>query len=99
PPWIETGLLDLTALGSSTVLGLVIVAVAGFLALQRHFRSAVVVLFTGVSAGVLHTVLKLNFMRERPTIVPHLRETMSTSFPSGHAMDSAIVYLTLGAMV
>ena len=39
------------------------------------------------------------FNRPRPTVVPHLREVFSTSFPSGHAMESAIVYLTLGAML
>src|SRR5204863_4345832 len=37
--------------------------------------------------------------RPRPTIVPHLRAVYSTSFPSGHAMESAIVYLTLGAIL
>src|SRR4029077_12076218 len=31
--------------------------------------------------------------------VPHLRDVFSSSFPSGHAMESAIVYLTLAAML
>jgi undecaprenyl-diphosphatase len=31
--------------------------------------------------------------------VPHLRQAFSSSFPSGHAMQSAIIYLTLGAML
>jgi len=43
--------------------------------------------------------MKQLFSRPRPTVVPHLREAFSTSFPSGHAMTSAIVYLTLGAMM
>ena len=43
--------------------------------------------------------LKHAFNRPRPTIVPHLREVFTTSFPSGHAMESAIVYLTLGAIL
>ena len=38
-------------------------------------------------------------MRPRPTIVPHLRDVVSASFPSGHAMESAIIYLTLGTML
>ncbi len=50
--------------------------------------------------GMLATaVLKQMFARPRPSIVPHLREVTSSSFPSGHAMQSAIVYLTLGAML
>ena len=43
--------------------------------------------------------MKHAFNRPRPTIVPHLRDVFSTSFPSGHAMESAIVYLTLGAIL
>ena len=31
--------------------------------------------------------------------MPHLREVVSTSFPSGHALESAIIYLTLGALL
>jgi undecaprenyl-diphosphatase len=48
---------------------------------------------------VLAAVMKHLFNRPRPTIVPHLRVVYSTSFPSGHAMESAIVYLTLGAIL
>ena len=43
--------------------------------------------------------MKHVFNRPRPTIVPHLRVVYSTSFPSGHAMESAIVYLTLAAIL
>jgi undecaprenyl-diphosphatase len=99
PIWLESVLLDLTAMGGATVLGLVVLAIVGFLLLQARYRTALVILVTGVSAEVLDEVLKRVFMRPRPTVVPHLRDVVSTSFPSGHAMDSAIVYLTLGAML
>jgi undecaprenyl-diphosphatase len=49
---------------------------------------------------VLNVVLKNLFLRPRPEIVPHLRDVSgTTSFPSGHAMESAIIYLTLGAIL
>jgi len=48
---------------------------------------------------VLTFFLKHIMERERPTIVPHLREVTTPSFPSGHAMLSAIVYLTLGILL
>ena len=99
PEWIELALLDLTALGGPTVLGLVVFAVMGFLVLQARYRTALVILITAVSGEVLSSVMKRAFMRPRPTIVPHLRDVVSTSFPSGHAMESAILYLTLGAML
>ena len=99
PEWIESSLLDLTAVGGSTVLGLVTVAVAGFLVLQTRYRTALVVLITTGSGDLLNTAMKHAFNRPRPTIVPHLRVVYSTSFPSGHAMESAIVYLTLAAIL
>jgi undecaprenyl-diphosphatase len=99
PAWVEYAMLDLTALGGPTVLVLVVFAVVGFLLLQRMYRSALVVFATSISGALVSTVLKHAFMRPRPTIVPHLREVLSTSFPSGHAMESAIIYLTLGTML
>ena len=97
--WVEYAMLDLTALGGPTVLGLVVFAVVGFLALQTRYRTALVVLATAASGELANYALKSAFMRPRPTIVPHLREVVSSSFPSGHAMESAIIYLTLGAML
>jgi undecaprenyl-diphosphatase len=99
PSWIENPMLDLTALGGSTVLGLVVCAVAGFLALQTRYRTALVVLLTAASGELANMVMKHIFLRPRPDVVPHLRDVTTTSFPSGHAMESAIVYLTLGAML
>ena len=99
PVWLEFAFLDLTALGGMTVIGLVVCAVAGFLFLQGRYRTALVILFTTISGDLVGTATKHLFVRPRPTVVPHLREVLSSSFPSGHAMDSAIVYLTLGAML
>ena len=99
PAWVEDSLLDLTAIGGSTVLGLMICAVTGFLVLQTRYRTAIVVAITSLSGELLNAVMKHVFNRPRPSIVPHLRAAFSTSFPSGHAMESAIVYLTLGAIL
>jgi undecaprenyl-diphosphatase len=99
PEWIESSLLDLSAIGGSTVLGLITVAVAGFFVLQTRYRTAIVIAVTSGSGELLNAAMKHAFNRPRPVIVPHLRMVYSTSFPSGHAMESAIVYLTLGAIL
>jgi len=99
PAWLESVLLDLTAVGGPTVLALVVLAVVGFLLLQTRYRTALFVVCTAISGELIDNALKHAFNRPRPTIVPHLRAVFSTSFPSGHAMESAIVYLTLGAML
>jgi undecaprenyl-diphosphatase len=99
PSWMENVLQDLTALGGSTVLVLMVLAVVGFLVLQERYRTALFVAASAGSGELLNMGMKYAFNRPRPSIVPHLRAVFSTSFPSGHAMESAIVYLTLGAII
>jgi undecaprenyl-diphosphatase len=99
PPWVADALLDLTALGGPTVLGLVVLSIVGFLLLQARYRTALVICLTAGSGEAVSAAMKHVFHRARPTIVPHLRQAFSSSFPSGHAMQSAIIYLTLGAML
>ena len=99
PKWLELALIDLTAVGGPTVITLVVGAVVGFLCLQTRYRTALVVAAAAVSGEVVNYSLKLLFDRPRPDVVPHLRDVATASFPSGHAMESAIVYLTLGVML
>jgi undecaprenyl-diphosphatase len=99
PAWVESTLLDLTALGGPTVLTLVVLSIIGFMLLQRRYRTALFIFVTSTTGGIVGYAMKSVFMRARPTIVTHLRPAFETSFPSGHAMQSAIVYLTLGALL
>jgi undecaprenyl-diphosphatase len=99
PVWLKEVARDVTALGSPAVLSLFTVAVAGYLYLDRK-RHLAGILLTAVVTGVFLTFgLKSLFDRPRPDIVPHLSEVYSRSFPSGHSMMSAVVYLTLGILV
>ena len=98
PRWLGSAAIDITALGSVTVLGLTVAAVAGFLVLQGMWRTGLFVFAASGSALLVNAVLKEVFQRTRPDVVPHLREVMTLSFPSGHALTSAVVYLTLGAL-
>jgi undecaprenyl-diphosphatase len=99
PRWMLSAALDITALGSATVLGLAVFSVAGFLVLQGLWRRALIVIAASVGGWFLNGALKQLFQRPRPDVVPHLREAMSLSFPSGHALQSAAVYLTLGVLM
>jgi undecaprenyl-diphosphatase len=98
PRWLAGAALDLTALGSVTVIGLTVVAVSGFLFLQGMWRNGLFVALASAGAFLVEGSLKLLFQRARPDVVPHLREVVTMSFPSGHALMSAVVYLTLGAL-
>ena len=99
PRWLTWGAEDITALGSPTVLGLTVLAVTGYLLLHGLYRNGMFIFAASVGGWVLNWLLKLAFSRARPDVVPHLREVMSSSFPSGHALTSAAVYLTLGTLL
>jgi undecaprenyl-diphosphatase len=99
PAWMTSVLLDLTALGGPTVIGLVVLAVVGFLVLQTRYWTAFFIFMTAASGEVVSFAMKQVFARARPRLVPHLREAFSSSFPSDHAMESAVIYLTLGAVL
>lgn len=99
PLWVEEMARDLTALGSLGVLSMVTIASALYLLLKREIRATVLLVVAVVSGMLLSIVLKMDADRPRPDLVPHLARVMSTSFPSGHAMMSAVTYLTLGSLL
>lgn len=99
PRWLPSAVRDVTALGSSTVLTLVVLVTASFLALQRRFRSAGLILAATTLGALAVTLVKVLIARTRPDIVQQLMEEASSSFPSGHAANSAIVYLTLATLI
>jgi undecaprenyl-diphosphatase len=99
PKWLAFMADDITALGSPTVLGLTVLAVTGYLCLHGLYRNGLFIFTASAGGWILNWILKAAFSRTRPDIVPHLREVVDSSFPSGHALTSAAVYLTLGALL
>lgn len=99
PGWLEEMMRDFTAMGGVGVLTLITLAAAGYLLTigKRHAALAVVI---AVGGGILlSTLVKEFFDRPRPDLVPHGSYVSTASFPSGHSMMSATVYLTLAAML
>jgi undecaprenyl-diphosphatase len=99
PAWLETMFTDLTALGGNTVLAAVTLIVVLYLVLARRPGAAAFVIGSVAGGTLLTFLLKSGFDRPRPDLVAHIVSVSTPSFPSGHAMQSAIVYLTLGALL
>jgi undecaprenyl-diphosphatase len=97
PAWLNGAVRDVTAFGSVTVVSMVSLAALGFAILRGKRRLAVLILAAGTGALLLNDTLKSLYDRPRPQ-VPNLR-IASPSFPSGHAMASAAVYLSLAAVL
>jgi len=99
PSWLEEAARDLTGLGGYAVLSLITLATWTYLLMTRRHGTALLVLFAIVGGMLISTGLKMGFERPRPDLVPHAARVYTASFPSGHAMLSAITYLTLGALL
>src|SRR3954468_15625246 len=99
PKWLSEVGRDLTALGGVAVITLVTLFVAGYLWMVRKYYAMVLVLIATFGGLLLSTGLKGIVDRPRPQLVPHLSQVYTSSFPSGHSMMSAIVYLTLGSLL
>jgi undecaprenyl-diphosphatase len=87
--------VDLTALGSVTVITMVVLVVSLFLYLERHRRELLQLLLASIGGAVWTALLKNVLERERPSEIPRLVEVAGFSYPSGHSLTSAAVYLTL----
>jgi undecaprenyl-diphosphatase len=99
PPWLAESVLEITALGGYTLIILLVAAVIGFL-LVAGLRGPALFVFLSVLTGWLASqVLKSFYSRPRPDLVPQLDVVHTASFPSGHATMTALVYLTLAAVI
>lgn len=99
PPWLEQTMRDLTALGSTIVLVLATLSIAGLLLLIGHPRLSLLLLMAVSLGTVVSNTLKYLFARPRPEFVAHGLDVYTMSFPSGHTLLSAVTYLTIGALL
>lgn len=98
PAWLHIAATDITALGSVAVLGLLILLAFALLASLRRWNEGLL-LVAGAGGGlIISQTLKRVFERERPDLAYRAVEAINASFPSGHAMLSAVVFLTLGVL-
>jgi undecaprenyl-diphosphatase len=93
-PTMTGAMVDVTALGSPTIVASFAVIVFASLVAMRDRRGAVQVAIASAGAWLLTVVTKGIIERQRPTIVAHLVEISGTSYPSGHSLSAAALYLT-----
>lgn len=98
-PWLAGTMRDFSGLGSTVVLTLFTVATVGYLALFSARAMAFLVATSVISGAILVSVFKTAFGRLRPDAGFAELVTPGLSFPSGHASMSALVFLTMGALI
>lgn len=98
PAWLHEAVRDITSLGSFSVLGVIVIVVFAYLLLAGKHRTGSFMVFAVVGGTIISTVLKMLFDRPRPDLTG-AAQVFTASFPSGHATVSAVVFLTIGAML
>jgi undecaprenyl-diphosphatase len=97
-PWLTGVAVDVTALGSLTLVAL-ISAIALCILLSLRDRAAAWQLFlNSVGAGIWTGLTKNVIERARPEDVTHLVQVSGFSYPSGHSLVSASLYLTIAIL-
>lgn len=99
PPRVEEMARDLTALGGFTLLTGVTLVASGLALFAGQRRLAVLGVIAVIAGTGLMSLLKQGFDRPRPSLVEHGTLVHNASFPSGHSMMAAMVYLTLGILL
>lgn len=98
-PWLNGVMVDLTALGSGTLITLFTVIALVVLLLAKDRYGAIQLVLASVGAALLTDATKLYFGRARPVILERLVQVQSYSYPSGHSLTSSAMYLTIGIIV
>ena len=86
-------------LGSGSVLTLVTLGCVGALLLARRYRMLIVLLIVVGGGTLLSLGMKQFFNRPRPPYAEMMPYVVTASFPSGHSMLSAVVYMTLAVFL
>jgi undecaprenyl-diphosphatase len=97
--WLNAVAVDVTALGSHTLVVLHSVLAFAILLLLRDRRAALQLAAASVGAGLLTLFTKGFIERSRPQVVPRLVDVSGFSYPSGHSLSAAAMYLTIGFLV
>ena len=99
-PDLDVVALELTSLGSTTVVWMILLIASAFFWATRHHYS-VLLLWVGMIGGaILNLQLKSEFGRPRPHLFPwRTTQVGHSSFPSGHAMTAVVLYATLAYLI
>ena len=96
---IDNVMLNITHLGDPEFVVVLVTISFSLLLWYRRYLAAQILFLTCLGALVLNQGLKLIFVRPRPQLWTHLIVETSYSYPSGHALGSAVLYGFLAVLV
>jgi undecaprenyl-diphosphatase len=99
PEWLQEVMRDFSSLGGIAILSFLTIAAALYLFILGKKFKAWYLLGAVISGTLLTNLLKAGFDRPRPELALYDTYVFTASFPSGHSMMAAVVYLTLGSLL
>ncbi len=96
---LNQSMMDMTALGSFSVICFMTLALIVFLVAHKDKRGLLYVVLMSIGPLSIPTFLKNYYMRARPDVLEHLANVQSASFPSGHSFGATVAYLSLAFLV
>lgn len=84
-----------TVMGNNVTLWIAAAVAIGWCAIRRCWPWCFYLGGTTAGGAIIISAIKAAVGRPRPMVVAHLVDVQTASFPSGHAMDSAVVYGSL----
>lgn len=97
--WLDHVMLEVTGMGNTGTVVVVVLLAGLFLWLTRHHLSVYLLGIAVVGGNALNLLLKGVFARPRPSVVEQTTEVATASFPSGHAMMATIAYGSVAYLV
>jgi len=94
-PWLTIAAIDVTALGSITLVVLFSAFTLVVLLVLRDRLHALQLLAASAGAGILTLVTKDIIERTRPEVAQQLIAVSGFSYPSGHSVSTCALYLTI----
>jgi undecaprenyl-diphosphatase len=98
PHWLLDYFLNMTSLGSVTILATLTLLATAYLWSTGRSAAAAYAFVAAGGAWAVSNLLKALIGRTRPSLVPHLVEVHDASFPSGHATISMAAYLAFAIL-
>lgn len=98
-PPLNTFFIFITDLGSVYFLTAAIFLLAGYLLYKKRWILAAQIVSGGLGTALITYLLKAYFARSRPDVMQMLTTVQGYSYPSGHSVSAAGIYLTMALIL
>ena len=100
PFWIDAGLYVMPWLGTNiTLLPLTVITCAWLVLRKGRLHEAIYLGIVQLGSNTLNPLVKFTYSRERPSIIPRRGWYDWAAYPSGHAIASIAVLITLAIVL